>query len=297
MNRYDVSIIRDLLASGRNIVEWVREQEGSEQNSAAALLYAYDAQAGSYVAALSDPGHRALKHQQAAKLAGILDEFKPGSILDAGTGEATTFGPTLAAMRVRPQRVLGFDISLSRLLHGRAFLRREGLAEVELFAAALDRIPLPDNSVDVVVTCHAVEPNHGRERVILAELFRVAARALVMVEPSWEFASAEVRARMAQHGYVRHLPDEIERLGHRVIRHEPWGLDVNPRNPAALIVVAKDTPVQVEPDLVSPISRKPLVRSSESLFCPQDGHIFPIVHGVPSLLIDSAVLCSQFDRF
>ena len=57
-----------------------------------------------------------------------------------------------------------------------------------------------------MLTIHPIEPNRGREEAILSELLRVARRALVMIEPSYETASAEARARMERLGYVRGLP-------------------------------------------------------------------------------------------
>jgi uncharacterized protein YbaR (Trm112 family) len=297
MKRYDASEIRAMLASRRNIAEWIREREGSAENSAAALLYAYDAQAGSYTEAMRDPAQAELKARQAGKLAAILDELAPVSVMDAGTGEASTFAPTLSAMRRRPAWATAFDLSISRLLYGRAYLLERGLEEVELVSAALERIPFGDSAVDTVLTFHAVEGNHGREEEILRELLRVAARHLVMVEPSWEFATPEIRERMRHHGYVRGLPELLNRLGATIVRHEPWGLDINPLNPAALIVVSKSGVAPDRPRLISPISGKSLVRRADSLFCPDDGHAFPILAGIPSMLLESAILCSHLASF
>ncbi len=80
---------------------------------------------------------------------------------------------------------------LSRLLFARKYLAQNGYENVKLFTGDLDRIPLASASVDVVLTIHAVEPNRGREEAVLSELLRVARKHLVMIEPSYEFASAE----------------------------------------------------------------------------------------------------------
>ncbi len=200
-------------------------------------------QAGSYVAELKDEARRRFKDEFGRRLAGVLDALAPGSLLDAGVGEATSLAPVLRHMAAQPAHVLGFDLSLSRLLYARGHLEEQRQDNVVLFTAALDRIPLASASVDVVLTMHAVEPNHGREDVILAELLRVARRYLVMIEPSYELASAEGRARMERLGYVRELPAALERLGHKARRVEPWPLNANPLNPAALIVVDKQADV------------------------------------------------------
>ena len=228
----------------------------------------------------------------------MLDELAPTSLLDAGVGEATSLAPVLRHMAARPAHVLGFDLSLSRLLYARKHLADHDRPDVVLFTAALDNIPLASASVDVVLTMHAVEPNHGREDVILGELLRVARRHLVMIEPSYELASAEGRARMERLGYVRELPAALERLGHPARRVEPWPLNANPLNPAALIVVDKSADVSdAAPQFVSPISGRNLVHRADCWFCPDDGHAFPIIGQIPCLTMGSAILASKLGQF
>jgi ubiquinone/menaquinone biosynthesis C-methylase UbiE len=71
------------------------------------------------------------------------------------------------------------------------------------FVADMAKLPLVDRSVDGVFASHALEPNHGRESELLAELLRVARRKLLLFEPSWEYANQATRSRMKKHGYVR----------------------------------------------------------------------------------------------
>ncbi len=298
MNKYDAGEIRALFERGQNIIEWIATREGAATNSETAILYSYDVQAGSYVAELKDEARRRFKDEFGRRLAGVLDALAPVSLLDAGTGEATSLAPVLRHMAARPDHVLGFDLSLSRLLYARAASRSAGATDVALFTAALDRIPLASDSVDVVLTIHAVEPNHGREDVILRELLRVARRHLVMIEPSFEHASAEGRARMERLGYVRALPAALERLGYPARLVEPWPLNANPLNPAALIVVDKQGGrPDAAPAYVSPISGRPLVSREHCWFCPDDGHAFPIIAGIPCLTVESGILASKLGQF
>jgi len=298
MNKYDAGEIRALFERGQNIIEWIAAREGAATNSETAILYSYDAQAGSYVAELKDEERRRFKDEFGRRLAAVLDVLSPASLLDAGTGEATSLAPVLRHMAVRPAYVLGFDLSLSRLLYARQHLAEQGQRDVALFTAALDRIPLASDSVDVVLTIHAVEPNHGREEVILRELLRVARRHLVMIEPSFELASAEGRARMERLAYVRALSAALERLGHPAARVEPWPLNANPLNPAALIVVDKHgSRPGTAPTYTSPISGRALVSHEHCWFCPDDGHAFPMIAGIPCLTIESGILASKLGQF
>jgi hypothetical protein len=296
--KYDVREIRALYDQGENITRWVQSQEGTDRNSVTAILYPYDAQAGSYIDNLKDCAARALKEAMGRDLGGLLDKLAPDSLLEAGVGEGTSLAPILVHMSKRPSHVLGFDLSLSRLLFARKHLAKNGFGNVKLFTGDLDRIPIASASVDVVLTVHAVEPNHGREEAILSELLRVAKKHIVMIEPSYEFASAEGRSRMDRLGYVRGLPATLSRLGYPARMVERWLHNSNPLNQAALIVVDKfPAGSGGQPRFVSPVSGCDLVERKDCWFCPEDGHAFPILAGIPCLTIENAILASKLDAF
>lgn len=298
MAKYDAREIRALYDRGDNITRWVQSQEGTDRNSVTAILYSYDAQAGSYIDNLKGSAALALKEGLGRDLGGLLDKLAPDSLLEAGIGEGTSLAPILVHMSKQPSQVLGFDLSLSRLLFARKHLAENGFGNVRLFTGDLDRIPIASASVDVVLTVHAVEPNHGREEAILTELLRVARKHVVMIEPSYEFASAEGRTRMDRLGYVRGLPSTLRRLGYPARVVERWLHNSNPLNQAALIVVDKfPAGSGGQPRFVSPVSGCDLVERKDCWFCPEDGHAFPILAGIPCLAIENAILASKLDAF
>ena len=298
MAKYDAREIRALYDRGYNITRWVQSQEGTDRNSVTAILYSYDAQAGSYIDNLKGSAALALKEGLGRDLGGLLDKLAPDSLLEAGIGEGTSLAPILVHMSKQPSQVLGFDLSLSRLLFARKHLAENGFGSVRLFTGDLDRIPIASASVDVVLTVHAVEPNHGREEAILTELLRVARKHVVMIEPSYEFASAEGRTRMDRLGYARGLPSTLRRLGYPARVVERWLHNSNPLNQAALIVVDKfPAGSGGQPRFVSPVSGCDLVERKDCWFCPEDGHAFPILAGIPCLTIENAILASKLDVF
>jgi hypothetical protein len=298
MTKYDAREVRAIFERGENVINWIRSREGDHNNSPTAILYSYDAQAGSYVAQLENPGMCEFVNRRGKYLAGILDELSPHSLLEAGIGEATSLTPALRQMAAKPTHVLGFDLSLSRLLFARKHLMDEGTAGAVLFTGALDRIPLASDSVDVVLTVHAVEPNHGCEDVILSELLRVSGRYLVMIEPCYEDAKTEARARMERLGYARGLLAALERLGYPARRVGKWPFNVNPLNEASLIIVEKNhSRVDAPPRFVSPISGRDLICRHDCWFCPDDGHAFPVIAGIPCLTLESGVLASKLVHF
>jgi uncharacterized protein YbaR (Trm112 family) len=296
--RYDVELIKRLYQSGVNISEWVRNDEGSADSSLTAILYSYDAQAGSYIDALNQSTVASVKIQMGEKLASILDDLAPDTLLDAGVGEATTLAPVVRAMKRRPASIWAVDLSLSRLLFAGQHLSRNGIEDVQLFTGSLDNLPMSTGSMDVVLTVHAVEPNRGRGKQILCELLRVARRYLVMIEPSFELGGDATKARIDRHRYVKGIPDVLKELGANIARYERWGMDVNPTNEAALIVVQlSESKPAAQHILVSPVSGRPLQRLRDCLYCHDDGHAFPIVQDIPCLVAENAILASKLGEF
>lgn len=168
------------------------------------------------------------------KLAEVISRVEPQvtSLLDAGCGEGTTLEAVLSQVERPIEKVLAFDIVPARVLFAQRYLMNRGY-EVDVFAGRMTDIPLDDNSIDVVMTYHAVEPNGGHAREVIRELKRVAKHWLIMVEPCYELADEEGKARMKRLGYATEL-SSIMADEFTMMWSEKWGLDVNPLNPAML---------------------------------------------------------------
>jgi SAM-dependent methyltransferase len=286
--------MRDAFARGGNAMEYARSTLGRNENLSAATLIAYDLQAGAYVRhALSDPDG---KRRWCIQLAGLVAPYLPpgGSVMEVGSGEATTLAGLLEALPQRPCAALGFDISWSRCAHGRGWLRHKA-QQADLFVADLFHIPLEDDSVDVVYTSHSLEPNGGREQAALQELLRVARRAVVLVEPIYELAGPEARERMTHHGYVRNLKATAEALGYPVTGYGLLDFYVNPLNPSGVVCIEKSLAGDVAaPGWRCPLTHAPLVRSATAFASPDTGLVYPVLDGIPLLCRDHAVLASAY---
>jgi SAM-dependent methyltransferase len=226
--------------SGQNVAESLRSHLGTQQNTPDVIEIAYELQAGSYVRFAEE--HPDFVDRYAQQLADFLDpQLEPGDVLlDAGAGELTMLSHMVSALATPIGEVLACDISEKMLESGRAYaaLHMKGPA-LRTFRAELSSIPLPDGAVDVVTTHHAVEPNGGREREVLAELLRVAKRKLVLFEPCFELATDEARERMRRHGYVRDLAEHARAVGAEVESVTPLPLVSNPLNPTTCFVLRR----------------------------------------------------------
>jgi len=101
-----------------------------------------------------------------------LAELKAGEVvLDLGSGGGIDV--LLSARRVGPTgKAYGLDMTDDMLALARENQQKSGLANVEFLKGEIERIPLPDNSVDVIISNCVINLSADKDRVI-AEAFRV----------------------------------------------------------------------------------------------------------------------------
>jgi arsenite methyltransferase len=131
-----------------------------------------------------------------------LADLQPGEVvLDLGSGGGIDV--LLSARRVGPMgKAYGLDMTDEMLALARENQRKAGVGNVEFLKGEIESVPLPDASVDVIISNCVINLSTDKDRV-LAEAFRV-------LRPGGRFAVSDIVFQGDMSRVPQSLLDDVE---------------------------------------------------------------------------------------
>ncbi len=281
-----------------NIIKFLKQECNENSNDIADILISYDFQAGTYIKNFLAKQQFYLTYLE--PLASTIDKLggKCKSFLDCGTGEASILTPLLKILEHKFEHVGGIDISWSRIKNAQLFSKSyyNGIGEIDLVVGDMLCLPCADNSFDIVFTHHAIEPNEGKEKQILSELYRVANKYLILVEPAYELVNDnKIRRRMEEHGYIKNLYGSAKELGLNIITWRLYDNCVSELNPPGLMIIKKNDNAEAKIGGWScPLTKTRLEKYPGVYYSKESLLAYPVIEDVPLLTRDNAVVATKF---
>ena len=295
MKYTDIVEAKKIYKKKQNVTEHLRKQYNVKNNSSEIIEIAYDLQAGSYIE--NTIKNRTNQEKTSALIASELNKFllPRSTLLDIGSGELTNLTLILNNLN-KIRKVFAFDISWSRIFKGVKFFKDNSKHKINLlypFVADIKSIPLASNSIDVITSCHALEPNGRNLNLLLKELFRVAKDKLVLFEPSYELNSKEGKNRMKKLGYIKGIEKEVVKLGGKVNNIKPIKNSANSLNPTVCYVISVNKKIyglKNNQKFTVPGSDLELKMKDNFMISKDTGLSFPVLKKIPILKNDLAIL-------
>lgn len=310
MNSKQIKTIQKVYEQGGNLIKYLKENEGRDENKIEDILISYDFQAGTY----TDLYYKNKKNWNSLfeERANILKDYieslsgrKEITVLEGGIGEATACYGFLSQIQAFNLHIYGFDISWSRLKYAKKFLEENKFQhESTLFIADLKNIPLGESTMDIVYTNHAIEPNGGKEEEILDELYRVAKHYIILFEPDDGMANEDAKKRMKENGYISNLYSIVKKKwGNQVELYAKLNYLYNVLNPASVIVIHKNCGEDkkskpIDSYFADPVTHDRLDKYNDECFYSKSSlSMYPIMQGIPCLLEENAILATKYMDF
>lgn len=277
-----------LFAAGENVVEGL--SRGDETRRRAAIEIAYSLQSGEYTRFSKMPIAEATRNEGHRLVEPILKAHAIQSILDCGAGEGTRWFDFAYPTR----ELYCLDASFHRMTYCRRNIERVASFEKTTFIKGnMTSLPFAKGSVDAVFTCHAVEPNSDADaELILRQIFAIARKLVILLEPNYRDADPDMRARMEMHGYARNIWDvALAQPGFELLAHGTLCQSPNPLNKTSYLIFKRT--ISIEPaqaPFISPIDGNSLHIDGDNLLVDQNlCFAFPIVQNIYCLAIEDGI--------
>lgn len=305
-NYFDILEAKKAYKEGRNVTEQLKIQKKIQYNTSEIIEISYDLQAGSYVQYALDNPEKINFYSE--ELSEILNNYinEGDVLLDVGAGELTTLSNVVDGIKKMPSKIFAFDMSWSRIYVGKKYAKKilgEKYGILDCFVADMSEIPILDKTINITTSSHALEPNGGKLKELMSELFRITVDKLILFEPSYEINTELGKKRMDELGYIKNIEGVIQELGGELVDKVIIRNIANKLNPTVCYVIKP--PVLLRPKINKcrppekyfsvPGTDVPLDIIDNFYYSNEVGLCYPILKSIPILKSNAAVLATSLD--
>ena len=274
-NLKKIDFLKKIYLKGKNINQYLRKKTNLSETEIIKL--SYDIQTGSYI-----KNYNYLKSKKVlSQLIKEINSTNYKSLMDFGCGELTNFYTLIKNTKIKNKTFFAYDISFSRIIEGKKFIdKKKKKIALKLFSNNSLNIPLPDNSIDLITSCHALEPNKKNGYKILKELWRVSKKKLILLEPNDRLGDKLTKQRHKKHNYILNLEKKIKKItvNYKIINNKT---NFNPLNPASIFVLEKNSNKSNKFNFINPKDPNDILKKKKNFFySKKTGQTFPIINDI-----------------
>jgi ubiquinone/menaquinone biosynthesis C-methylase UbiE len=179
--------------------------------------------------------HLSYVYNEIDALLAVKDRVK---ILEIGCGNCINIFEILRKYGDKVS-VSGIDISENRIANGRKYFS-DVLSNANLSVSSItERTPFNDNTFDLVYSMFCLEQIAYDIKPALTEMYRIASRKVLMLEPVFENADFLQKIYLIHSDHTRILLSSINELGLPLVRNEVMSLQCNPSNQSSVLILEK----------------------------------------------------------
>lgn len=303
---------RELYNKNVNIMKYFREKNDTQENSMDAVLLAYDYQAGTYTKnyLYGTEKNEYLLNGESVRLyprdytriaaqciAEELNKLDFKSLMEVGVGEATTICDVMKNLKDGPKEAYGLELSLSRLLWAKKFAQKKQ-EEINFLLGNMFELPFPNDAIDVVFTYYCIDSHRGKEKQAIEEMLRVCRKYLILIEPSYELGNEQTKKRIDEMCYIKNICMTLDGINNiSIVEHRLFNV-FTPNNNSAITIIEKQHQAteNLNDKYVCPACKSKLVFYKNNYFCNECLSVYPVIDGVPLLLKENRILCSNYTK-
>ncbi|KGJ97002.1 hypothetical protein [Colwellia psychrerythraea] len=263
-------VAKEALSKGQNMVKTLIDRGASKSDS---IEISYELQAGEYTRGFNEKSLRRNK-----ELHKIIDKYLALDGIDSvgvfGVGEAKNW----IGYEGKIKSLFGVELSFSRLRFAFDNISKlKGINSFQLFKGDASEVTFANNSFDLSITLHSIEPNGNEQGAkILENVINSSSKYIILFEPDFSTAHDVMKERMIKNDYVRNIAEKISKNDSvNVIDCFVTEIQENENNKTTCWILEKVNKVKLsEMKLVCPYTNDALVNYKEGLYSPQAGLIY-----------------------